>query len=355
MINVAILGVGNCASSLVQGKFFYQNNPRSAGLLNELLGKYSVNDIEFVAAFDIDKRKVGQDISTAIFSCPNNALVFAEVPFLNVSVLKGHLYDGIANHMNEIFIDDTESDSVDIVAELIKSKADVLINYLPVGSKAASLFYAEQALKAGVAFINAIPEFICSNEEWAEKFRAAGIPCAGDDIKSQIGATIIHRTLAQLIYQRGCTIKTMYQLNIGGNSDFRNMTDEGRLQSKRVSKTSSVLSAIPANTEGVPLVKIGPSEYVPHLHDKKICYINVSGLQFGHLPFEIELKLTVEDSPNSAGVMIDVVRLIKIAKDNNIGGNVLEINAFGFKTPAVQVPDNIVYDLVSKFVLEFGG
>lgn len=352
MIKVAIVGVGNCASSLIQGRFLYQTKRDMLGVINESIGKYTVNDIEFVCAFDVDKRKVGQDLSNAIFAPPNNATIISDVPYLNVKVLKGHVFDGVASHMVQTFQVCDNQQSVNVAEELIKSKADVLINYLPVGSKLATEFYANECIKAKVAFINAIPEFVCSNKAWEERFIKAGIPCAGDDIKSQIGATIINRVLTELIYERGCEIEDMYQLNIGGNSDFLNMVEESRLLSKRISKTQSVLSVIKANKKK-PCVKIGPSEHVPHLHDAKVCYISIRGRQFANLTFEIDLKLKVEDSPNSAGVMMDVIRLIKIAKDKKLKGNIPAINAFAFKSPSIQFSDSNNRNNIQEFIKKY--
>lgn len=353
MIKVAIVGVGNCASSLIQGKFFYQHQKSNnvSGLLNNFVGPYSVENIEFVCAFDVDKRKVGKDLSEAIFQSPNNAFKFQDVPFLDAPVLKGNVLDGVAEHMGNVFLIDS-SPSVDVAAELKNRNIDILINYLPVGSKNATEFYANECLKSNVAFINAIPEFICSRKEWADRFAKANIPCAGDDIKSQIGATIINRVLTELIYSRGCEIENMYQLNIGGNTDFENMTEEYRLKSKRVSKTQSVLSIIGSEFDK-PNVKIGPSEHVPHLKDTKICYINIRGRQFAGLPFELDLKLKVEDGPNSAGIMLDVIRMIKIAKDNGLGGNVPAINAFAFKSPSIQYPDNVAIAMAKEYINKY--
>lgn len=354
MIRVAIVGIGNCASTLIQGKYYYHQHKNMVGIKNAQIGKYSIDDIEFVCAFDVDRRKVGKDLSEAIFQAPNSSTIFCQVPFLGVTVLKGHVYDGIAPHMSDTFLNCDEQSSVNVADELQKKQVDILINYLPVGSKKATEFYASECLKAKVAFINAIPEFICSDRNWEKKFIAAKIPCAGDDIKSQVGATIINRVLTELVYGRGCIIENMYQLNIGGNTDFMNMLEESRLKSKRISKTQSVLSVIKEG-EKMPEVKIGPSEHIPHLGDSKICYINIKGRQFAGVPFEIDLKLKVEDSPNSAGVMLDVIRLLQIAKDNNISGNIPAINAFAFKSPSLQFSDgqsdNLVNDFITKYSL----
>ena len=352
MIRVGLVGAGNCASSLIQGKYYFQKHKDMLGIINTNLGQYTVDDIEFVCAFDIDKRKVGQDLSRAIFSAPNNATLFSDVPNLGVTVLKGRVLDGVAHHMRETFLINEDQPGVNVAEELVRAKTDILINYLPVGSKEATEYYAQECIKAKVAFINAIPEFICSNDSWEKRFIDAGIPCAGDDIKSQVGATIVNRVLTRLIYERGCEIENMYQLNIGGNTDFMNMIEESRLISKRISKTQSVLSQVKPEAT-FPNVKIGPSEHVPHLRDTKVCYINIQGRQFAGLPFEIDLKLKVEDSPNSAGVMLDVIRLLKIAKDNGLKGNIPAINAFAFKSPSIQYSDSITNNMVQLFLKEY--
>lgn len=347
-IKVALVGVGNCASSLVQGVSFYsQNRNVKTGLMHENFSGYEVSDIEFVAAFDVDKRKVGQDLSKAILQAPNCTKKFQDVEYLNTKVMKGPVLDGVALHMKEYFLVDTNQEPIDVASELIKSEAEILICYLPVGSAEASRFYANEALKAGVGFINAIPEFICSDQEWIKKFKEKGLPCAGDDIKSQFGATILHRILARLIEDRGHKIDNMYQLNIGGNTDFLNMKDESRIVSKRISKTNAVTSILENKEFGL---RIGPSDYVPHLNDNKVCYINIKGKQFGDLPFELDVKLSVEDSPNSAGVMVDVIRAMKTAIDRKMSGNMEAISAYCFKSPAVQYRDDIARKMVEDFV-----
>lgn len=347
-IKVALVGIGNCASSLVQGVSFYSKSENTdVGLMHTNFAGYSVSDIKFVAAFDVDKRKVGKDIAEAIFQKPNCAKKFQEVELLNIKVLKGHVLDGVAPHMQEYFIVDDEQKSVDIAQKLHESGAEILISYLPVGSTEASRFYANEAIKAGVGFINAIPEFICSNPEWIDKFKEKGIPCAGDDIKSQFGATILHRIITRFIEDRGHKIDNTYQLNIGGNTDFLNMKDESRLTSKRLSKTNAVTSIL-ENKEFA--VRIGPSDYIPHLNDNKICYINVKGKQFGGLPFELDIKLSVEDSPNSAGVMIDVIRAMKVALNRGISGSLEAISAYYFKSPEVQYRDDIARIMVEDFI-----
>ena len=347
-IKVALVGIGNCASSLVQGVTFYSKpENKSVGLMHYTFAGYDISDIKFVAVFDVDKRKVGNDLAEAIFSAPNCTKKFQDVDRLNVRVLKGNVLDGVAPHMQEYFIVDSSQKSVDVVHELKKSGADMLISYLPVGSAEASRFYANQALKAGVGFINAIPEFICSDPEWIAKFKEKGLPCAGDDIKSQFGATILHRILSRFIEDRGHKIDNTYQLNIGGNTDFLNMKNESRLNSKRISKTNAVTSILENKEFGV---RIGPSDYIPHLNDNKVCYINIKGKQFGNLPFEIDVKLSVEDSPNSAGVMVDVIRGMKVALDRKISGNLEAISTYYFKSPALQYRDDVARKMVEDFI-----
>ena len=350
-INVAIIGVGNCASSLIQGVYYYRNvkdDEKVPGLTRTVFGEYRIRDINFVAAFDVDPRKIGRDLSEAIFTEPNCTVKFCDVPKLGVTVQPGVVLDGVAPHMREAFglsgIDPPEADDV---AEVLKaSNADMVINYLPVGSYKASRFYAEAALQAGCAFINAIPEFIASDSHWAERFERAGIPIAGDDIKSQVGATILHRTLVNLLESRGVKIDETYQLNIGGNTDFLNMTEESRLKSKRISKTEAVTSLIPYDVN----IRIGPSDYVHFLNDRKICYIYIKGRKFGDVPLTIDVKLSVEDSPNSAGIMVDVIRAVKLALDREIGGPLTSISAYAFKHPPVQVPDHVAIKWVEEFI-----
>lgn len=335
-IKVAIIGVGNCASALIQGIQYYKKHFDAPGIMYPVIGPYTVSDIEIVAAFDVDVRKVGKDISEAIISEPNCTKIFFDVPNLGVVVQKGVILDGIASQMKEHFkVDDTPS--ADIVQTIKNSGAHMCICYLPVGSAKAARFYAQVALDAGVAFINAIPEFICSSKEWRQKFEERGLVCVGDDIKSQVGATIIHRTLARLLQDRGHAIQSTYQLNIGGNTDFLNMKDGDRISSKRISKTNAVTSILDGDEFSVC---IGPSDYIPHLKDNKICYINFKGTQFGGVPFEIDLKLSVEDSPNSAGVITEVIRAVRIAQERGLRGNINDISAYTFKTPVSQVRDD---------------
>lgn len=334
-IKVAIVGLGNCASSLIQGIEFYGNDKNKNGLINEIIGNYKVSDIEIVAAFDVDKRKVGKDISEAIFSEPNCTKKISNVSFKDVQVSKGNVLDGVSSLMKDYFIVDDSQEISNIVEVLKNSKAEILVCYLPVGSANAARFYAESAIEAGLGFINAIPEFICSDNVWIEKFKSKKLPCAGDDIKSQVGATILHRVITRLIQDRGFKIDNTYQLNIGGNTDFRNMLDETRLESKRISKTQAVVSNLDEG-ENIP-TRIGPSDFVNHLKDNKVCYINVKGTQFGDVPFELDLKLSVEDSPNSAGCIVDVIRYMKIALEKGISGNLEEVSAYYFKSPLIQM------------------
>jgi len=350
-IKVAIAGVGNCASSLIQGVCFYRNNGGSeddVGLMHPNFGGYHISDIEFVAAFDVDPRKVGKDLSEAIFSPPNCTIKFADVPRIGVRVEAAPILDGVAPHMKEAFglADVQPLKPVDVADVLKESGAEILINYLPVGSMKATQFYAEQALKAGCGFINAIPEFIASDPNWAKKFEEARLPIAGDDIKSQIGATILHRMLVDLLRSRGVKVEETYQLNIGGNTDFLNMTVEDRLARKRISKTEAVTSLL---SYTIP-VRIGPSDYIPFLKDRKICYINIVGRKFGGVPVYIDVKLSVEDSPNSAGVMVDVIRAMKIALDRGISGPLISISAYAFKHPPIQVPDYVARRWVEEFI-----
>ncbi len=354
-IKVAIAGIGNCASSLIQGVYYYRNKKEGdcfiPGLMHLDFGGYKIGDIEFVAAFDVDERKIGKDLSEAILSKPNCVPKFAEVPKLNVEVLKAPVLDGVAPHMKTLkygegFLVNDENDPVDVVSVLKETDAEMLINFTPVGSREATRFFADAALKAKVAFINGIPEFIASNPEWASKFEKNKLPVAGDDIKSQIGATILHRVITQLLKDRGIKIDETYQLNIGGNMDFLNMIEEDRLKTKRISKTEAVTSLLDYE---VP-VRIGPSDYVGFLGDRKICYIWVKGRNFGEFPVYIDIKLNVADSPNSAGVMIDVVRAVKIALDRGVAGPLISISSYAFKHPPLQYPDDIAKRMVQEFI-----
>lgn len=348
MVKIAIAGVGNCASALIQGIEFYKNESEQTGFVRKEIGSYKIGDIQVVGAIDIDKRKVGKDVSEAIFAKPNCAQVFSEVPNLNVEVVPGPVLDGVASHMTESFQVEANHESVDVAAYLRETGAEFLVCYLPVGSEEAAKFYASEALKAGVGFLNAIPVFICSQPEWSDKFKEAGLVCAGDDIKSQFGATYLNRVLVESLMTRGFHIDDLYQLNVGGNTDFENMIDESRLMSKRISKTNAVSTLFNGTTE--PAVRIGPSDFVPHLQDSKICYINVNGSQFGNQRFELELKLKVEDSPNSAGVMLDVIRLAKLAKDMGHAGNIPVVSAFGFKSPADKFSETEILKRMNEFL-----
>ncbi|KYH38403.1 MAG: inositol-3-phosphate synthase [Candidatus Hecatellales archaeon B24] len=350
-INVAVIGVGNCASSLIQGVYYYRNvkdDEKVPGLIHTVFGEYRIRDINFVAAFDVDPRKIGKDLSQAIFTEPNCTLKFCDVPPMDVIVQPGPILDGVAPHMEEAFglSERGPVEACEVSRVLEASNADMVINYLPVGSYNATRFYAEAALKAGCAFINAIPEFIASDSFWAKKFEEAGIPLAGDDIKSQVGATILHRTLVNLLETRGVKVDETYQLNIGGNTDFLNMTDESRLKSKRISKTEAVTSLLPYDVN----VRIGPSDYVHFLNDRKICYIYIKGRKFGDVPLTIDVKLSVEDSPNSAGIMVDVIRAVKLALDREVGGPLTSISAYAFKHPPEQVPDHVAVKWVEDFI-----
>jgi myo-inositol-1-phosphate synthase len=348
-IKVAIAGVGNCASALIQGVEFYKNVEKDEdipGVMHAYFGKYHIRDIEFVAAFEVNRQKIGKDLADAIWAHPNCCAKFSDVPHTGVEVKAGPISDGVAPHMYEAFHADRDIKPVDIADELKASGAEMLVNYLPVGSKKGTQLYAEACIDSGCALVNCIPEFIASVPAWAKKFERAGLPVAGDDIKSQVGATIVHRVLAKLFYDRGVKIDSTYQLNIGGNTDFLNMTVENRLKTKRVSKTEAVKSLIPYD---VP-TRIGPSDYVPFLEDHKVCYIRINGKAFGDLPLVMDAKLLVNDSPNSGGVVIDVIRATRIALDRHIAGPLLGISSYSFKHPPVQVPDDEARQWVEDFI-----
>jgi myo-inositol-1-phosphate synthase len=350
-VRVAIVGVGNCAASLVQGVEHYKNadpNTRVPGLMHVQFGPYHVRDIEFVAAFDVDGKKVGRDLAEAIVASENNTIRICDVPPTGIVVQRGHTYDGLGEYYLET-IEESTDEPVDVVRVLKDSKADVLVSYLPVGSEEADRFYAQCAIDAGVAFVNALPVFIASDPVWAQKFTDAGVPIVGDDIKSQVGATITHRVLAKLFEDRGVELLRTYQLNFGGNMDFMNMLERKRLQSKKISKTQSVTSQIPHEMERAS-VHIGPSDYVPWLDDRKWAYVRLEGRAFGDVPLNLEYKLEVWDSPNSAGVIIDAVRAAKIAKDRGIGGPLLSASSYFMKSPPEQYADDVARDLVEKFV-----
>jgi myo-inositol-1-phosphate synthase len=341
-IRVALVGVGNSASALIQGTQYYKDaeeNTTVPGLMHVNFGGYHIRDIKFVAAFEVNKAKIGKDLSEAIFTEPNCVAKIADVPCLNVKVLSAPIMDGVAKHMREVFniYDEKAQGSSDVIKVLKDAKAEVLVNYLPVGSHEATRFYAQAAMDAGCAFVNCMPEFIGSNSEWAKKFEEAGLPVLGDDIKSQVGATILHRNLVRLCLDRGVIVDETYQLNLGGDTDFLNMTVEERLKTKRISKTEAVTSLVPYELP----TRIGPSDYVNFLGNKKICYITLKGRKFGDRPITMNVKLEVEDSPNSAGVVIDLVRAAKIALDRKIKGALLSMPSYAFKHPPVQVPDPV--------------
>jgi len=349
-IRVAIAGVGNCASSLVQGVEYYRDaDPTETvpGLMHVQLGGYHVGDVEFVAAFDVDATKVGLDLGKAIDAGQNNTIRFCDVPDLGVTVLRAPTLDGFGEYYRQT-AEESPLDPVDVAEELRQAKADVLVSYLPVGSEQAQRHYAEACLATGVAFINAIPVFIASDPAWAARFEAAGVPIIGDDIKSQVGATIVHRTLARLFEDRGTTIDHTYQLNFGGNMDFMNMLERSRLKSKKISKTQSVTSQIDAGISDRD-VHIGPSDHVPWLDDRKWAFIRLEGRNFGDVPLTVELKLEVHDSPNSAGVIIDAVRCAKLALDRGIGGPLLGPSGYFMKSPPVQYRDEDAHRMVEAF------
>ena len=350
-VRVAIVGVGNCASSLIQGVEYYKNaNPgdRVPGLMHVMFGPYHVRDVEFVAAFDVDAKKVGRDLAEAIGASENNTIKICDVAPTGITVQRGPTMDGLGEYYQEM-ISESSDPPVDVVQTLRESRADVLVSYLPVGSEQADRFYAQCAIDAGVAFVNALPVFIASDPQWAEKFTAAGVPIIGDDIKSQVGATITHRVLAKLFEDRGVELLRTYQLNFGGNMDFMNMLERKRLVSKKVSKTQSVTSQIPHEMEKAA-VHIGPSDHVPWLDDRKWAYIRLEGRAFGDVPLNLEYKLEVWDSPNSAGVIIDAIRAAKIAKDRGIGGPILSAASYFMKSPPEQYSDEVAHDLVEQFI-----
>ncbi|WP_197319592.1 inositol-3-phosphate synthase [Saccharomonospora sp. NB11] len=350
-VRVAIVGVGNCAASLVQGVHYYRDadpNSRVPGLMHVQFGDYHVRDVDFVAAFDVDAKKVGQDLSEAILASENNTIKICDVPPLGVTVQRGHTLDGLGRFYQET-IQESDEKPVDVVEALRAAEVDVLVSYLPVGSSEASKFYAQAALDAGVAFVNAIPVFIASDPEWAAKFEQAGVPIVGDDIKSQVGATITHRVLAKLFEDRGVQLDRTMQLNVGGNMDFKNMKELERLESKKISKTQAVTSQIERDL-GKANVHVGPSDYVQWLDDRKWAYVRLEGRAFGDVPLNLEYKLEVWDSPNSAGIIIDAVRAAKIAKDRGIGGPLLSASSYFMKSPPQQYDDSTARDAVEKFI-----
>jgi myo-inositol-1-phosphate synthase len=350
-VRVAIVGVGNCASSLVQGVEYYKDADPAAkvpGLMHVQFGPYHVNDVEFVAAFDVDAKKVGQDLAHAIVASENNTIKICDVPPTGITVQRGHTLDGLGKYYREMI---TESDDqpVDVVAALREAQVDVLVCYLPVGSEEAAKYYAQCAIDAKVAFVNALPVFIAGTPAWAKKFEDAGVPIVGDDIKSQVGATITHRVLAKLFEDRGVTVDRTYQLNVGGNMDFMNMLERERLESKKISKTQSVTSQLVNGIEPRN-VHIGPSDYVAWLDDRKWAFVRLEGRNFGDVPLSLEYKLEVWDSPNSAGIIIDAIRAAKIAKDRGIGGPILSASSYFMKSPPVQYSDDQAKAAVEAFI-----
>ena len=350
-IRVAVVGVGNCASSLVQGVEYYRDADPAAsvpGLMHVQFGPYHVRDVEFVAAFDVDAKKVGVDLAEAINASENNTMRIADVPPTGVLVHRGPTLDGLGKYYS-LTIEESDAEPVDVVQTLQDARVDVLVSYLPVGSEVADKFYAQCAIDAGAAFVNALPVFIASDPEWAAKFEAAGVPVVGDDIKSQVGATITHRMLARLFEERGVVLDRTYQLNIGGNMDFKNMLERDRLQSKKISKTQAVTSNV-AKQFADRDVHIGPSDYVQWLDDRKWAYVRLEGRAFGDAPLNLEYKLEVWDSPNSAGIIIDAIRAAKIAKDRGLGGPVESASAYLMKSPPVQMPDEAGRAAVEAFI-----
>jgi myo-inositol-1-phosphate synthase len=352
-INVAIIGVGNCSSSLVQGVHYYKNakaNEFVPGLMHVNLGGYHISDINFVAAFDVDKNKVGKDLSEAIFTKPNNTFKFCEVPPTGVTVQRGMTHDGLGKYLSQM-IQKAPGPTADIVSILKETKTDIVINYLPVGSEEATKWYIEQILTAGCGFINCIPVFIAREKYWQKRFAERGIPVIGDDIKSQVGATITHRVLTRLFRDRGVKLERTYQMNFGGNTDFYNMLERERLESKKISKTNSVTSQLDYKMDPDDIY-VGPSDYVPWLHDRKFCYIKMEGRTFGDVPLNLEMKLEVWDSPNSAGVVIDAIRCCKLAIDRGLAGELAAPSSYFMKSPPVQYTDAEAHQMVEKYIAD---
>ena len=350
-VRVAIIGVGNCANSLVQGVHYYRDadeNDEVPGLMHVNLGGYHIRDIEFTAAFDVVEGKVGKDLSEAIWAHPNNTIKFAEVPHMNVTVYRGMTHDGLGKYVSTV-VKKAGGSTADIVRILKETKTDVVVSYLPVGSEMATKWYVEQILEAGCAFVNAIPVFIASSEYWSNRFAERGLPIIGDDIKSQVGATITHRVLANLFKDRGVHLDRTYQLNFGGNMDFYNMLERERLESKKISKTNAVTSQLPYQLEPEN-VHVGPSDYVPWLTDRKWCHIRMEGRAFGDVPLQLEVKLEVWDSPNSAGVIIDAVRCAKLALDRGMSGALTAPSSYFMKTPPIQYTDDLARELMEEFI-----
>jgi len=351
-IRVALVGVGNCASSLVQGVEYYKDASPDQfvpGLMHVVFGPYHVRDVEFVAAFDVDAKKVGLDLADAIGASENNTIRICDVPRTGVTVQRGHTLDGLGKYYREM-ITESPADPVDVVQALREARADIVVCYLPVGSEAAARFYAQCAIDAGCGFVNALPVFIAGTPEWADRFRAAGLPIVGDDIKSQVGATITHRVMAKLFEDRGVILDRTYQLNVGGNMDFMNMLERDRLESKKVSKTQAVTSQVASHEMSSRDVHIGPSDYVAWLDDRKWAFVRLEGRAFGDVPLNLEYKLEVWDSPNSAGVIIDAVRAAKIALDRGIGGPILSASSYFMKSPPVQYSDSQAREAVEDFI-----
>jgi myo-inositol-1-phosphate synthase len=350
-VRVAVVGVGNCASSLVQGRYYYENarpGDDIPGLMHVDLGGYHVRDIEFVAAFDIDKNKVGKDLSEAIYAAPNNTYVFHQVPNLGVEVERGMTLDGLGKYLSEI-IEKAPGETADVVGILKEREVDVMVSYLPVGSEDATKWYAEQAIQAGVAFVNAIPVFIGREAYWQRRFAEAGLPVIGDDIKSQVGATITHRVLTRLFMDRGVQVDRTYQLNFGGNTDFLNMLERERLESKKISKTNAVTSMLDYEMSPDD-VHVGPSDYVPWLKDRKWCHIRMEGTTYGDVPLNLELKLEVWDSPNSAGVITDAIRCAKLGLDRGLAGTLVAPSSYFMKSPPIQIHDDVARERVEAFI-----
>jgi myo-inositol-1-phosphate synthase len=350
-VRVAIIGAGNCASSLVQGTEYYKNaDPKESvpGLMHVDVGGYHIRDIEFSAAFDIDSAKVGKDLSEAIFSGLNNTVHFSEVPHLGIPVQRGMTHDGLGKYLKEV-ITKAPGSTVDIVKVLKETNTDVVVNYLPVGSEEATKWYTEQILTAGCAMVNCMPVFIAREEYWRGRFERAGVPIIGDDIKSQVGATIVHRVLTRLFRDRGVALENTYQLNFGGNTDFLNMLERERLESKKISKTNAVTSELEYKPDP-KTVHVGPSDYVPWLNDRKWAFIRLEGKSFGDVPLNLELKLEVHDSPNSAGIVIDAVRLCKLALDRGLAGAIEGPSSYLMKSPPVQYHDSIARQLTEDFI-----
>ena len=350
-VRVAIIGVGNCASALVQGVEFYKNAAEDEfvpGLMHNTLGGYHIRDIEFSAAFDVVDTKVGKDLSEAIFAFPNNTIKFSDIPKMGIPVSRGMTHDGLGKYLLEI-VKKAPGPTADLLGILKDTKTDVVVNFLPVGSEMATKWYVEQVLEAGCAFVNAIPVFIASSEYWSRRFEEVGLPIIGDDVKSQVGATIMHRVLTSLFVDRGVRLDHTYQLNFGGNTDFLNMLERERLESKKISKTGAVTSMLPYELPK-DSVHVGPSDYVPWLTDRKWCHVRMEGTTFGNVPLNLETKLEVWDSPNSAGVIIDAVRCAKIAMDRGLGGPLIGPSSYLMKTPPMQFRDSVAREMTEAFI-----